>query len=120
MIIMISASRTVIRLLKGIESICLERNSSAEDGKSLDRTAGFVGYATAPHILSSDAPVLSSELRPKRWRARVESETEGLDWRKPIEDYVETWLESTEMERMVRYLATKRSESGLRMASPFC
>ncbi|CDY42531.1 BnaC08g10720D [Brassica napus] len=24
------------------------------------------------------------------------------------------------MERMVRYLATKRSESGLRMASPFC
>nr|VDD32843.1 unnamed protein product [Brassica oleracea] len=34
---MISASRTVIRLLKRIESICLERNSSAEDGKSLDR-----------------------------------------------------------------------------------
>ncbi|KAH0883619.1 hypothetical protein HID58_059715 [Brassica napus] len=84
------------------------------------KTAGFVGYATAPYTLSSDAPVLSSELRPKHWRARVESETEGLDWWKPIEEYVETWLESTEMERMVRYLATKRSKSGLRMASPFC
>ncbi|WZZ02965.1 hypothetical protein YC2023_088886 [Brassica napus] len=62
---MMSASRTVIRLLKGIESICLERNSSGKDEKSLDRTAGFVGYATAPHTLSSDAHVLSSELRPK-------------------------------------------------------
>ncbi|KAL0771290.1 hypothetical protein Bca101_036441 [Brassica carinata] len=62
----------------------------------------------------------SRQLRPKHWRARVESETEGLDWWKPIEEYVETWLESTEMERMVRYLATKRSKSGLRMASPFC
>lgn len=66
---MIRASRTVIRQLKGIERLGLERNNSAD----------FVGSATAPHTLSSDAHVLSSELRPKRWRARVETETEGLD-----------------------------------------
>lgn len=65
------------KLRPGTEQLCRIWNSSA----------------TAPHTLSSDAHVFCSELRPKRWRARVETETEGWIDGKPVEGNLETDLE---------------------------